>query len=129
MASDRAMRLRDSSMRIAINLVKDGKANAIVSAGNTGALMMIKKEIFIKCGMFNEHYSNCFEDVELNIQCLNLNLKNYLCSDCVSYHYESVTRNEDSNNLQKLQDDYKNILFPYLSNNMNKLNKYIIKHG
>jgi len=97
--------------------------------GNTGALMMIKKEIFIKCGMFNEHYSNCFEDVELNIQCLNLNLKNYLCSDCVSYHYESVTRNEDSNNLQKLQDDYKNILFPYLSNNMNKLNKYIIKHG
>lgn len=30
---------RDSSMRIAINAVKDGKANAIVSAGNTGALM------------------------------------------------------------------------------------------
>ncbi len=30
---------RDSSMRLAINLVKEGKANAIVSAGNTGALM------------------------------------------------------------------------------------------
>ncbi len=30
---------RDSSMRIAINLVKDGEANACVSAGNTGALM------------------------------------------------------------------------------------------
>jgi len=30
---------KDSSMRVAINLVKDGLANAAVSAGNTGALM------------------------------------------------------------------------------------------
>ena len=30
---------KDSSMRVAINLVKDGKAKAAVSAGNTGALM------------------------------------------------------------------------------------------
>lgn len=30
---------KDSSMRVAINLVKDGVANAAVSAGNTGALM------------------------------------------------------------------------------------------
>lgn len=30
---------KDSSMRIAINLVKEGKAKACVSAGNTGALM------------------------------------------------------------------------------------------
>ena len=30
---------RDSSMRVAIDLVKDGKADACVSAGNTGALM------------------------------------------------------------------------------------------
>jgi len=30
---------KDSSMRVAINLVKDGQAQAAVSAGNTGALM------------------------------------------------------------------------------------------
>ncbi len=30
---------KDSSMRVAINLVKNGEANACVSAGNTGALM------------------------------------------------------------------------------------------
>lgn len=30
---------KDSSMRVAINLVKDGRAQAAVSAGNTGALM------------------------------------------------------------------------------------------
>jgi glycerol-3-phosphate acyltransferase PlsX len=32
---------KDSSMRVAINLVKSGEANACVSAGNTGALMAI----------------------------------------------------------------------------------------
>ncbi len=32
-------RKKDSSMRVAINLVKEGKAQAAVSAGNTGALM------------------------------------------------------------------------------------------
>jgi len=34
---------KDSSMRIAINLVKDGIADACVSAGNTGALMAIAR--------------------------------------------------------------------------------------
>jgi len=32
-------RKKDSSMRVAINLVKEGVAGACVSAGNTGALM------------------------------------------------------------------------------------------
>ncbi|MGE4349534.1 MAG: phosphate acyltransferase PlsX [Candidatus Berkiella sp.] len=34
---------RDSSMRVAINLVKEQKAHACVSAGNTGALMAIAR--------------------------------------------------------------------------------------
>jgi len=34
---------KDASMRVAINLVKDGKAAACVSAGNTGALMAIAR--------------------------------------------------------------------------------------
>jgi phosphate acyltransferase len=39
-----AMRYKkDSSMRVAINLVKSGAANACVSAGNTGALMAISR--------------------------------------------------------------------------------------
>lgn len=36
-------RKKDSSMRVAINLVKDGSAAACVSAGNTGALMAIAR--------------------------------------------------------------------------------------
>jgi glycerol-3-phosphate acyltransferase PlsX len=34
---------KDSSMRVAIDLVKEGKAGAAVSAGNTGALMAISR--------------------------------------------------------------------------------------
>ncbi len=34
-----AIRKKDSSMRLALNAVKKGEANAMVSAGNTGALM------------------------------------------------------------------------------------------
>jgi len=34
---------KDSSMRVAINLVRDGEADACVSAGNTGALMAIAR--------------------------------------------------------------------------------------
>ena len=34
---------KDSSMRVAINLVRDGEAHACVSAGNTGALMAISR--------------------------------------------------------------------------------------
>ncbi len=39
---------RDSSMRLAIEAVRDGKADAVVSAGNTGALMAIAKMV-LKC--------------------------------------------------------------------------------
>jgi len=36
---------KDSSMRLAIEAVKDGKAQAVISAGNTGALMALSKLI------------------------------------------------------------------------------------
>jgi glycerol-3-phosphate acyltransferase PlsX len=38
-------RKKDSSMRVAIELVKDGQARACVSAGNTGALMAISRYV------------------------------------------------------------------------------------
>lgn len=37
--ADALRKKKDSSMRVAINLVKDGHADAAISAGNTGALM------------------------------------------------------------------------------------------
>jgi glycerol-3-phosphate acyltransferase PlsX len=40
-----AIRKKDSSMRLAIEAVKNGTANAIISSGNTGALMSLAKII------------------------------------------------------------------------------------
>lgn len=37
---------KDSSMRVSANLVKDGDAQAFVSAGNTGAMMAISRFVF-----------------------------------------------------------------------------------
>ena len=36
---------KDSSMRVSLNLVKEGKADAVVSAGNTGALMATSRYV------------------------------------------------------------------------------------
>jgi GT2 family glycosyltransferase len=93
--------------------------------GNTGGLVMIRKFTFDKCGMFNENYISCFEDVELNFKCVTLGLENYLCSDCVAYHYESQTRNDDPEKLEKLQKDYSKNLLPFVIKNLNKLSKQI----
>lgn len=39
-------RAKDSSMRLAINAVKNGEADCVISAGNTGALMAISQFVF-----------------------------------------------------------------------------------
>jgi len=43
--ADALRKKKDSSMRLAINLVKEGSAQAVVSAGNTGALMATAKYV------------------------------------------------------------------------------------
>jgi GT2 family glycosyltransferase len=85
--------------------------------GNTAAFMMIRKDIFNKIGGFNQGYKECFEDVELNIDCLSRNLKNYFVSDAVCFHYESQTRNKDSEKLKREGEDYIKRLIPYLIDN------------
>ena len=43
--ADALRKKKDSSMRVAINMVKEGFAHAVVSAGNTGALMVTAKYV------------------------------------------------------------------------------------
>ena len=97
-----------------------------VVLGNTGALLMIRKKTFEKAGMFNEGYINCFEDVELNLKCILIGLKNYMDSNSVAYHFESKTRGEDPENLEKLSIDYGERLIPFILPNLDKLKNYLI---
>jgi GT2 family glycosyltransferase len=92
--------------------------------GSTAALLMIGVNTFKLCGGFNENYINCFEDVELNLRCVTMGFKNYYDGSLVAYHYESQTRNEDSENISKLQQDFRERLFPYIQNNERKLSQY-----
>ena len=94
--------------------------------GSTGGLLMIRKNTFVQCGMFNENYISCFEDVELNIKTLSLNLVNYVCSNCVAYHYESITRNQDPENLNKLQFDFTNNLIPIIDEKWGVLKEKVV---
>jgi GT2 family glycosyltransferase len=94
--------------------------------GSTAALLMIRKNVFEKCGHFNENYISCFEDVELNLKCVTLGFDNYYDGSLVAYHLESQTRNEDSNNLLKLQTDYFQSLQPFVIKNLEKIKKHIM---
>jgi GT2 family glycosyltransferase len=94
--------------------------------GNTGGLLMIRNVLFNKLGMFNESYISCFEDVDLNIENINNGYINYTNSNCVAYHYESSTRNEDPKNLEKLKYDYHNNLLPSIKNNIDKIKNNLI---
>jgi len=95
--------------------------------GSTGGLLMIKKVLFEKLGSFNENYISCFEDVELNLKSILLGYRNICDTNLVAYHFESQTRNDDPENITKLQIDFKNNLVPFVSNNIDKLHKYFLK--
>ena len=96
--------------------------------GNTGGLLMVRKNVFENNNMFNEDYISCFEDVELNINLVLSGLKNYLCGKCVAYHYESLTRNEDPFKNEKMFKDYHLHLLPTIKKNIDKLkNKMLIR--
>jgi GT2 family glycosyltransferase len=94
--------------------------------GNTGALMMIRKKVFEKCGGFNEKYTTCFEDVELNAQCHLLGFENYFDGSLVSYHLESQSRGKDEDNTKGESIDYRETLLPFISQNFNRLREHIV---
>ena len=96
--------------------------------GNTGGLMMTRKTIFENNNMFNENYISCFEDVEYNLILNSIGLKNYICGECVAYHYESTTRNEDPKNLDKLSYDYMTNLIPVFKKNIEKIKHKLVSY-
>jgi GT2 family glycosyltransferase len=92
---------------------------------NTAALLLINKDLFIKMGLFNENYNNCFEDVELGIKVLSNGFKNYNDGYSVAYHKESYTRKNDEKYLDESKKDFKETLHPFILENKNLVSKWI----
>jgi GT2 family glycosyltransferase len=99
----------------------DGKKEVL---GNTAAFMMINKDLFNKIGGFSENYNECFEDVHLNIDCLNYNRKNIFVGDAVCYHLESQTRNKDGEKQKRESEDYTQRIIPYILQNKKTYNYF-----
>jgi GT2 family glycosyltransferase len=95
-------------------------------AGSTGALLGVRKNTFIKAGLFNENYTNCFEDVELNLKLISMGFENIFDGSLVAYHYESQTRNENPDNIKMLQADYFNTLRPFMYQNLDSIKNHVI---
>lgn len=62
------------------------------SQGNTGAFLLMSRDLFLSFNGFSENYIECLEDVELNLRCKANGLKNITVSDAVAFHYESISR-------------------------------------
>ena len=94
--------------------------------GSTAALLMIKKHMFEQFGYFNENYTTCFEDVELNLKSIVLNYENIIDSDLVAYHLESQTRGKTEINQKNESLDYSKTLMPFINENLMKIKSKII---
>lgn len=93
--------------------------------GNTGGLLMIRKKLFDTIGGFNENYRVCFEDVELNFECIARGFENIHDGNLVAYHYESQTRKNDPEEIRMMVEDMKNILLHFTLKHIQKLNPYL----
>jgi len=90
--------------------------------GSTAAFLLIDKQLFEKIGCFNPTYTECFEDVELNLAALTHQRKNYFVGDAVCYHFESQTRQHKGR--IKISDYEKVVAF--LQKHANILNRYVV---
>lgn len=90
--------------------------------GSTGAFLLINRRLFETLGGFNENTIECFEDVILNIEakCVT-NKVNYYDGAAVCIHHESITRNENPNQLQAIQRDFKEVLIPTIVKHRQKM--------
>jgi GT2 family glycosyltransferase len=93
--------------------------------GNTAGLLMIRKNLFERIGGFNELYSICFEDVELNLQCIIHGFDNMYDGNLVAYHYESQTRKNNEEEIEIIKKDFRELLVKFVMDNKEKLKSWI----
>jgi GT2 family glycosyltransferase len=86
--------------------------------GNTAALQLISKELFIDMGYFPEDYLFSLSDVEFNLKTTLWGKKNCFAHNAVAYHFESLSKAEKGINKP---EDWKRVT-DYVFNNKRILN-------
>lgn len=75
----------------------------------TAACLMVRKDVFEKCGGFSEDLAVAFNDVELCFRLYEKGYYNVQCNGAILYHHESLSRgNDESSEKQvRLQNERK----------------------
>ncbi len=79
----------------------------------TGACMLIDKNLFFNIGMFDEHFINGFEDIDLCMKVNMLQKRVMYCPDSVVYHYANTTECRRNEHEEKLKRDMYNAKILY----------------
>lgn len=84
-----------------------------VTTGNTAAFMLTSRDNFISHNGFDESYTECWEDVHLNMRYILSGLKNRYLDNVHATHHESMTRTKTQQALYRLRFDYTYKLKPW----------------
>jgi len=96
--------------------------------GNTCGFCLMSYDLFLEIDGFNENYMYCFEDVELNIECLARGKRNLYLDYAECIHYESASRNrffDTDQEAVRQQFDYNKSLGPCITKNMDHIKKFV----
>ena len=81
----------------------------------TAAVLLMRKDTFLKLGKFDENYWYGFEDVDLNLKLFKQGLDVIVASSALLMHYESVSRKKETKqNYVVLNDKWGDYLFKEL---------------
>jgi O-antigen biosynthesis protein len=83
------------------------------TTGNTAAFMMTSREVFDNAGGFDEQFTECWEDIQLNMKYIINGYTNWYLDDVVATHHESMTRTRSPEALYRLRYDYTYKLKPW----------------
>lgn len=61
-------------------------------AAVTAAVLLVKKTAFLSVGGYDERYNYGYEDVDLGLRLVQHGYRNYVCQNCLVYHYEFGTQ-------------------------------------
>lgn len=97
--------------------------------GNTAALMMISSSVFRSMDGFDTIFTECWEDIHLNMRLILDGYDNYYMNDVVAVHHESVSRTQDNKARYLLQYDYTYKLKPWFDNLETNKQQWILNYA
>ena len=97
--------------------------------GNTAALMLTNKKTFSTVGGFDEIFTECWEDIHLNMRYILEGYDNWYLDHVHATHRESSTRTQDDPALLRLRIDYTYKLKPWFDQLDSNQQQQILNYG